>query len=221
MLDELVTLPVRVGIRVTRLWFRTLEEAVSVTSSAAGRMVGLLASRSSNGADSSGLSTPFPTTESAPEPESAPDIEPSGEQDVTVGAVERKPPVERKQMPEPEPDPVREAEAAVERTPPVEPGPAPEPAPEHVSEEPELVEEFAEPGAALGAGAEIHIDPPWDGYEQMSAKQVISRFATADPAELAAVQLYEGSHRRRRTILNAVERELRNANGSRSRQNDR
>ena len=86
--------------------------------------------------------------------------------------------------------------------------------PPHVSEEPTLVEELAEPGAEHGAGAEIHIEEPWDGYAQMTAKQVISRLAGATPAEVAAVQLYETSHRRRQTVLNVVQRELRSANGS-------
>jgi hypothetical protein len=88
-----------------------------------------------------------------------------------------------------------------------------EPEPVHVSEEPALVEEFAEPGAEDGAGPEIHVEEPWDGYGEMNAKQVLARLGSATPAELAAVQLYEGSHRRRQTILNAVQRELRNANG--------
>jgi hypothetical protein len=93
--------------------------------------------------------------------------------------------------------------------------------PAHVSEEPELVEEFAEPGAEEGAGAEVHVDPPWDGYELMNAKQVISRLASADPAELAAVELYEGTHRRRQTILNSAERELRRGSGSGSQTQER
>src|SRR5689334_19972782 len=37
------------------------------------------------------------------------------------------------------------------------------PEPAHISEEPELVEEFAEPGAEDGAGAEVHVQEPWDG----------------------------------------------------------
>jgi hypothetical protein len=51
----------------------------------------------------------------------------------------------------------------------------------------------------------------------MNAKQVIARLNSATPAALAAVQLYENRHRRRQTILNAVQRELRSANGSGSR----
>ena len=206
MLDELVTLPVRVGVRVTRLWFRALEETFSVTSGAAGRVVGALASRGPNGAGGAGLSSPAPTREPATERGGAVGVELAAEPDEAVRS-----------------EAAVEAEAAVQREPPVKERPAPPPPPEpaHVSEEPELVEEFAEPGAAQGAGAEIHVEPPWDGYEQMNAKQVIARFATADPAQLAAVQLYEVRHRHRQTVLNAVERELRNASGSGSRTNDR
>jgi hypothetical protein len=90
-----------------------------------------------------------------------------------------------------------------------------------VSEEPELVEELAEPGAEQGAGAEVHVAPPWDDYDRLSARQVISRIASGDPAELAAVQLYESTNRCRQTILNAVERELKITNGSGSHTNQR
>ncbi|MGZ4296959.1 MAG: hypothetical protein ACXVE4_07330, partial [Solirubrobacteraceae bacterium] len=36
--------------------------------------------------------------------------------------------------------------------------------PSHVSEEPELVAEFAEPGAEEGVGAQLRIVEPWAGY---------------------------------------------------------
>jgi hypothetical protein len=80
--------------------------------------------------------------------------------------------------------------------------------PEHVSEEPSLVLESAEPGAEEGAGASVQVREPWDGYARMNARTVISRLAGASAAELAAVDLYERAHRSRRTILEAVEREL-------------
>jgi hypothetical protein len=89
-----------------------------------------------------------------------------------------------------------------------------EPEPVHVSEEPELVEEFAEPGAEDGAGATITVAEPWNGYEQMSAKDVIARARRANPAVLAAVRLYEARHRSRQTVLAAVDRQLRLGNGS-------
>ena len=86
-----------------------------------------------------------------------------------------------------------------------------------MSEEPELVEEFAEPGAEDGAGPELHIREPWEGYREMNARDVTARLGDASAAELAAVQLYESSTRARQTILSAAARELRRANGNGSR----
>ena len=75
--------------------------------------------------------------------------------------------------------------------------------------------EEAEPGAEDGAGASVHVQPPWDGYEHMAAREVIARLGDASAAELAAVELYERSHRSRQTVLEAVERRLKAANGRR------
>jgi hypothetical protein len=88
------------------------------------------------------------------------------------------------------------------------------PEPAHIDDEPELVAEFSDPGAEEGAGAEIHVDEPWDGYRSMSASDIRDRVALADAAQLAVVQLYESTHRKRRTVLEAAERrgrELANA----------
>jgi hypothetical protein len=82
------------------------------------------------------------------------------------------------------------------------------PEPVHVSEEPSLVEELAEPGAEDGAGAEVRVEEPWSGYRGLTARDVIDRVAAYGPAELAAVQLYEGLHQNRPTVLEAVERRL-------------
>lgn len=81
--------------------------------------------------------------------------------------------------------------------------------PIHVSEEPELVSEVAEPGAEEGAGAQIRVLEPWEGYAGMTARDVVARLATAKATELAAVELYERSHRSRRTVLAAVQRRRR------------
>lgn len=189
MVGELIMLPVRVGVRATRLWFRAVEETFSITTSATGRVVELLASRSPNGTGSATLAR-----------EAAVSERPSD------GAA--KTPVKQRRQTEPVSD--RDSRSAiVERE------------PSHVSEEPELVEEFAEPGAEQGAGPEIHVNPPWEGYERMNAKQIISRLAGLDPAGLAAVQLYESSYRNRQTILNAVERELRASSSPRTNQSRR
>jgi hypothetical protein len=108
-----------------------------------------------------------------------------------------------------QPEPVRAPSTAAR--PPV--APAPEPAeqafgtPEpHVDVETELVAESADPGAEEGAGAELHVDEPWDGYRKMSAADIRDRVVIADTAELAVVQLYESAHRKRRTVLEAIER---------------
>jgi len=74
-----------------------------------------------------------------------------------------------------------------------------------VDEEPVLTAEYAEEGAEDGAGAEVHVAEPWPGYRRMRVPEVTSRLATASTAELAAVQLYEATHRKRRSVLAAVE----------------
>src|SRR4051794_24692157 len=68
-------------------------------------------------------------------------------------------------------------------------GPADESSPAHIEDEPELVAEFADPGAEEGAGPELHVDEPWDGYARMNAADVRERIAVAGAAEVAVVQL--------------------------------
>jgi hypothetical protein len=92
------------------------------------------------------------------------------------------------------------------RRPPAPPPPPPEA--EHVDEGVTPVAEFAEPGAEDGAGAEIHVDEPWEGYSRMRAPEIQRELADADPAVLGAVRLYESMHRGRRTVLETVDRSL-------------
>lgn len=194
MVGDLIMLPVRVGVRATQLWLRAAEETISIAANATTRVVGLAASRSSGGnGGSATMPPPERERRSEDEPASSPASEAEDAQDVIAAA----------------------AAATAEMDPIATPEPPPpaEPAPVHVSEEPTLVEELAEPGAEEGAGAEIHIQQPWEGYTRMGAKEIVSRLGDATPAELAAVQLYESSQRQRQTILNAVQRELRRANG--------
>ncbi|HEX6712433.1 MAG TPA: hypothetical protein VF066_03570, partial [Thermoleophilaceae bacterium] len=68
------------------------------------------------------------------------------------------------------------------------------------------VGEFAEAGAEEGAGPEIHVNEPWPGYRKTPVASIRDRVAVAAPAELAVVQLYETTHRRRRSVLDAVDR---------------
>jgi hypothetical protein len=107
------------------------------------------------------------------------------------------------QRAEPEPEPPRGVDHD---------GPPPPPLDEArdvaktVDDEPELVAEFAEPGAEEGAGAELEVDEPWDGYDGLTADEVIARIGEADAAELAVLELHERAHKNRRTVLSAAER---------------
>jgi outer membrane biosynthesis protein TonB len=112
----------------------------------------------------------------------------------------------------PPPPPAPEAVEPLPRVPePVEPEPfEPEPPePVHVSEEPELVAESADPEAADGGTAEVHVAEPWDGYKHLKADDVIARVGAATAEELAVIELYEMTHRGRKSVLAAVEKQLR------------
>ncbi len=88
--------------------------------------------------------------------------------------------------------------------------PAP-PVPDRVKtldDEPVPVAEFAERGAEDGAGAEIHVDAPWEGYDAMTVDALKTRLADADRESLAAVVLYEGFGRGRRSVIDAAEKRL-------------
>ena len=117
------------------------------------------------------------------------------------------------ERPPAEPTPPETAPAA---RPPAEPTPAeaapaaaapPEPA--HVSEEPELVADVAEEGAEEGAGAEVHVDAPWPGYDDMNAADIEDRLVAEGAEAAAAVRLYEASRKGRASVLEAASRNLR------------
>lgn len=120
-----------------------------------------------------------------------------------VVVVEPEPEVVSEPAPEPQVDAVDSA--PIPEPPTRSPEPEPEP-PVHIDTEPDLVGEFAEPGAEEGAGAEIHVDEPWEGYRRMRVTDIRDRVAVAGAEELAVTQLYEITHRRRRSVLDAVER---------------
>jgi hypothetical protein len=101
----------------------------------------------------------------------------------------------------------REAPGASRETPPIRPRRPvvwDEPRRERVSKQPVLVPEVDESDAAEGPGAEIRVAKPWDGYSRMKATEIIARLGNASSEELAVVQLYEESHRRRKTVLQAA-----------------
>ena len=106
--------------------------------------------------------------------------------------------------------PAAEATATPPAEAPVEPvpAPAPEAAPAHVSEEPELVAEMAEAGAEDGAGAEVAVEEPWPGYDEMTASDIEDRLVTEGPETAAAVSLYEASRKGRASVLEAASRNM-------------
>ena len=84
------------------------------------------------------------------------------------------------------------------------PSPAPvAPAPEpHVSSEPETVASF---GPADSPGATLEVDPPWPGYDDHSAAEVVKRVRAGDEATRAVVLLYERTHKQRKSVIAAAE----------------
>jgi hypothetical protein len=79
----------------------------------------------------------------------------------------------------------------------------------HLDEEPStLVAEVADPGAEDGAGAELHVEEPWQGYGRMKVREISDRLGAESNEALLAVRLYEITHKNRRGVLEAVEREL-------------
>jgi hypothetical protein len=106
---------------------------------------------------------------------------------------------------EPPDMPVRsEPEPYVAPPPPPSPPPPEPPEPVHIEVEEELVAAVADPGAEEGPGPAISVDEPWENYSKMKAPDIVDRLATATPEELAVVQLYENTHRRRKTVLAAA-----------------
>jgi hypothetical protein len=185
MLTSLISFPVRVGVRGAQTAVRVSEAVIDRA-----------------------LAVVMP---SPPKPAHGPEHPAQG----TEGPAQRP---ERPAPDEPSPPPAApepppaaaSAPAAPEPPPATASAPAPPPA-RHVSAEVELVGEVADPGAEDGAGAEVRVDEPWPGYGSMSAEDVIDRITAASGAELAAIGLYERSHRGRQTVLDAVQKALNSA----------
>lgn len=63
---------------------------------------------------------------------------------------------------------------------------------------------LAETEGSASPSAQIRIDAPWEGYDDMKAPQIVSRVRGEDATVKAVVRLYEGSHRKRKSILEAT-----------------
>lgn len=190
----MLSLPLRLGVRAATA---VVEETVVLGARAAGLLADLIAPRQR------------PSPAAAPDVSAPPDVaavrpDVSAPPDVAAAAHVSVPPVVPASPAAAAPA-VSPAHAPLPDEAPV---PVPPPEPAHVSEEPELVREEADPGAEEGAGAQLRVAEPWAGYHLMNARDVIDRLVSATPEELAAVELYERSHRRRKTVVAAAERAL-------------
>lgn len=74
----------------------------------------------------------------------------------------------------------------------------------HVEDEVELVAESSDPDATEPPGAQLHVDEPWEGYRRMKVAEITAQLEGQSPEVLAAVELYEMTHRKRRGVLDAV-----------------
>jgi hypothetical protein len=92
---------------------------------------------------------------------------------------------------------------------------------EHVDEGTVVVSETAEPGAEEGAGAELDVQEPWEGYDRMTGEQIIAALGQTSREALAAVELYEATTMNRRSILEAAEQRLKELTPPGARAGDR
>jgi hypothetical protein len=234
MFGSLITQPLRIATRGVQLTLRGAHEAIElaegVASLVAGRLMGRNGRHDGEDAEPSAWSGPAASSTSSPADRPAPVAEaPPATTEAPSPAAEPGPPPAAEPGPPPgaAPPPRAAAPPAAAAAPP--PPPPPPPAPEeepvsaevveeslfpgtgHISEEPELAEEVAEPGAEEGAGAQVHIAEPWDGYATMKAADIVDRLQTATREELAAVELYELSGRNRKSVVTAAQRALKQA----------
>ena len=190
MPTKLLSLYLRVGTGAVRLAFKLTERAAVLAGSAIG-----LTGRDGSAARAEPGAEARAAESEAAEPEAA---EP-GAVAARASAAPRAPVVNQVAVD-------YEAEPAT----PLVPG---EEVAKTLDDEPELIEELAEPGAEDGAGAEVEVDEPWEGYAEMNAEAVLARIREAGVAELALVELYERANKRRKTVLAAAERRHKEISG--------
>jgi hypothetical protein len=207
MTRSLIGLPLSLGRRGAGLALNATVGVAERGLSVAAHLANALLERDEPDLDFDGVEhRPDPDLDRDPDPDSDRDPDPDPARPPRRATAEAPPAPTAPDPPQPlTPEPAEPPGAPAE--------PAPEEEPRHVSEEATLVGEVAEPGAEDGAGAQVHVVEPWDGYRQMTASDVVDRITGADAALLAAVELYELSARGRQTVLEAVRRELARAGG--------
>jgi hypothetical protein len=74
-------------------------------------------------------------------------------------------------------------------------------APAHVDTDATLAYEA---GPAEDVGAAIHVEAPWEGYDQMKAAEIVKRLRSANDATRAVARLYERQGKARSSVLAAA-----------------
>jgi ferritin-like metal-binding protein YciE len=67
---------------------------------------------------------------------------------------------------------------------------------------------------AADATAEAQEAPPLEGYEKLTAAQVVARLSELSPEQLRAITSYERAHRNRRTVLDRADQLIAAKNGN-------
>jgi hypothetical protein len=202
MTQKLLTLPFRVGFSAARTALDVSAKTLDLSVKLAGAAVNVVRPGGRHGEEAPSASQ-SPTPPERPQAPPAPSRPPRPPERVN-GHSDSTPTPPAPPAPPAPPTPV---------TPPDEQPPTPLSREQEVvktlEDEDELVAEFAEPGAEDGAGAQLDVEAPWEGYAQMNANAVIGRIEQANAAELAVLELYEQLHKKRQTVLSAANRRLR------------
>lgn len=66
-------------------------------------------------------------------------------------------------------------------------------------------EGLVESEGAAAPHATIRVDAPFAGYDDLKAPEIVARAKTANTAEKAVIRLYEQTHKKRKSILDATE----------------
>jgi hypothetical protein len=65
-------------------------------------------------------------------------------------------------------------------------------------------ETLVETEGAASPGPQIRVDAPFEGYEKLKAAEIVARVREADESTKAVVRLYESTHKKRKSILDAT-----------------
>lgn len=70
-----------------------------------------------------------------------------------------------------------------------------------VSADPAVPDETARAATDVDVEVDVDVDLPIEGYDQLSARQIVDRLPSLTADELAAVEAHERGRRRRQTVL--------------------